>query len=167
VSLLQGLLALALALSVEAMAGRVFPAGLTYVDPLLVAVAYFALRRSQSSAMLVGCAGGLFHDAWFHVDVFGISGFKKTLEGWVVGGLASRVALDHLPGRLGVGVVLSLADQFLDLGLYKMLGLRVAPLDPVLVAARAATTGLLVASLFPIVDRVFGRDTSRAMRRKA
>jgi hypothetical protein len=48
-----------------------------------------------------------------------------------------------------------------------MLGLRVAPLDPVLVAARAATTGLLVAALFPIVDRVFGRDTSRAMRRKA
>ena len=83
-SLLQGLLALALALSFEALTGRVFPAALPYVDPLLVAVVYFALRRSQNAAMLVGCTGGLLHDAWFHVDVFGISGFSTLRTANVV-----------------------------------------------------------------------------------
>lgn len=166
-SLLQGLLALALALGLDALLGRLLPAALGYFDPMLVVVAYFALRRSQASAMLVGCAGGLLHDGWFHAAVFGVSGFKKTLEGWVVGGIATRIDLNHLPGRIGVGVLLSIADQLLDVGLYRLLGLRVVPIDPVRMLLRAAATGLLVAAIFPIVDRVSGHDASRALGRKA
>lgn len=166
-SLIQGLLAVALALGLEALLGRLLPAALGYFDPLLVVVAYFALRRSQATAMLVGCGGGLLHDAWFHAGVFGVSGFKKTLEGWVVGGIATRIDLNHLPGRLAVGLLLSIADQFLDVGLYRLLGLRVVALDPVRILMRAAMTGLLVAAVFPIVDRVSGSAPGRVLGRKA
>jgi len=167
VRLIKALLAIGTALGLEALLGRLAPATLGYVDLMLVVVAYFALRGTQRSAMVTGCAGGLLDDTWFRAGVFGISGFKKTLEGWVVGGVATRFDLNHLPGRLVVGILLSVGDQFLDVGLYHLLGLRVAPLDPARIFTRAAIAGLLVAAIFPIVDRVTGREATRAIRRKA
>ena len=163
----SALLALAIALGIEALLGHLAPAAVGYFDLVLVVVVYFALRRTQRSAMMVGCAGGLLHDGWLQAGVFGISGFKKTLAGWVVGGLATRFDLNHMPGRLVVGTLLSVGDQFLDMGLYRLLDLRTVPLDPVRIIVRAAITGLLVVAAFPIVDRVTGRDSARKMRRRA
>ena len=116
---------------------------------------------------LMGCGGGLLHDGWFQAGVFGISGFKKTLAGWVAGAIATRLDLNHMPGRLVVGTLLSVGDQFLDMGLYRLLDLRTVPLDPLRIIVRAAITGLLVVVAFPIVDRVTGRDSTRTMRRRA
>ena len=164
---MRSLLAVAAALGVEALIGRVFPAALGYVDLMLVVVAYFAIRRSQRSAMLVGCAGGLLHDAWLQAGVFGMSGFKKTLVAWAVGGLASRIDLNHAPGRVTVGVLLSVSDQFLEVGLYRLMDLATSPLDPVRIISRAMVTGLLVAIAFAIVDRKSSRRSMRGVRRRA
>jgi rod shape-determining protein MreD len=166
-SFARSLLALAAALGIEALIGRVFPAALGYVDLMLVVVAYFAIRRSQRSAMVVGCAGGLLHDAWFQAGVFGMSGFKKTLLAWVVGGLASRLDLNHAPGRVTVGVLLSVADQFLELGLYRLMDLATSPPDPVRILVRAVVTGLLVVSAFAIIDRKTRRTSMRGSRGRA
>jgi len=167
VSFLRSLLAVAAALGIEALIGRISPGALGYLDLMLVVVAYFAIRRSQRSAMLVGCAGGLLHDAWFQAGVFGMGGFKKTLVAWVVGGLASRLDLNHAPGRVTVGVVLSISDQFLEVGLYRLMDLATAPLDPVRIISRAAVTGVLVAVVFAIVDRRGSRTSMRGIRGRA
>jgi len=167
VSLVNALAALAIALGLEALLGYLLPSAVAYFDFVLVAVVYFALRRTQRSAMLLGCTGGLIHDAWFQAGVFGISGFKKTLAGWILGGLATRFDLNHAPGRLVVGILLSAGDQLIDMGLYRLLDLRTAPLDPVRLILRAAITGLLVVAVFPIVDRVTGREPTRTVRRRA
>jgi rod shape-determining protein MreD len=161
------LIALVFALGIEALIGRVFPVALGFLDLMLVLVAYVAIRGSQRSAMVAGCAGGLLHDAWFQIGLFGIGGFKKTLLAWVVGGLATRLDLNHAPGRLTVGVVLSVADQFLEIGLYRLMDLATAPLDPVKILARAAITGVLVASVFAIVDRKSRRRSMRGLRGRA
>jgi rod shape-determining protein MreD len=161
------LIALAIALGIEALIGRVVPGVLGYLDLMLVAVAYIAIRGSQRSAMLAGCAGGLLHDAWFQIGVFGISGFKKTLLAWLVGGLATRLDLNHAPGRLTVGVVLSVADQFLEIGLYRLMDLATAPLDPVKIVARAAITGVLVVAVFTIAERKSRRGTMGGLRGRA
>lgn len=166
-SLFKTLVALGIVLGLEALLGYLWPWAGGYFDLVLVMVVYFALRRTQRSAMLVGCAGGLFHDAWFQAGVFGMSGFTNTLAGWVLGGLATRFDFNHVPGRLVVGIVLSMGDQFLDVGLYRLLDLRTAPLDPVRIILRATITGLLVVAIFPVVDRVTRRGTERSMRRRA
>jgi rod shape-determining protein MreD len=164
---LRGLLAAAIALGAEALIGRVVPAALGYLDLMLVVVVYFAIRHSQRSAMLVGCAGGLLHDAWFQAGVFGMGGFKKTLLAWIVGGLASRLDLNHAPGRMAVGMLVSVADQFLESGLFRLMDLETAPLDPVTIVGRAASTGVLVAVVFAIVDRRGSRASMRGIRRRA
>lgn len=163
----RSLIALAVALGIEGLVGRVFPGALGYLDLMLVVVAYIAIRGSQRSAMMAGCAGGLLHDAWFQIGVFGISGFKKTLLAWVVGGLATRLDLNHGPGRLAVGVVLSVADEFLEIGLYRLMDLATAPIDPVKIMARAAITGGLVVAVFAILDRKGRRRSVGGLRGRA
>jgi rod shape-determining protein MreD len=167
VSFARSLAALAVALGIEALIGRVYPAALGYVDVMLVLVAYIAIRGSQRSAMLAGCAGGLLHDAWFQIGVFGMSGFKKTLLAWVVGGLATRLDLNHAPGRLTVGVLLSVTDQFLEIGLYRLMDLATSPLEPVKILSRAAITGVLVVVVFGLVDRRSRRGSMRGLRGRA
>jgi rod shape-determining protein MreD len=166
-SFIGGLLALAVALGLEALLGTLAPAALGYVDLMMVPVAYYAIRRSQRAAMLVGCAGGLLHDAWFQAGVLGMSGFKKTLLAWVTGGLASRLDLNHPAGRFTTGALLTAADQLLEVGLYRLLDLRTAPAGAVPILIRAVATGVLVAVAFPIVDRVTGRSSHGRLRRRA
>ena len=94
-NLLRALAVMAIALGLEAILGRLAPVLHGWVDLMMIPVAWYAISGSQRSAMLVGCAGGLLQDAWFQAGVFGISGFKKTLLGWAVGGLCSRLDLNH------------------------------------------------------------------------
>jgi len=158
-SLVVTLLVLGIVLALEALLGRMVPGGRGYVDLMLLPVIWYALNRSQRSALLVGCAGGLLQDAWFQTGVFGMGGFRKTLLGWALGGLAARLDLNHPPGRFLVGATLSMTDQLLEVGLYRLLDLRTAPFGPWQLLLRAMAVGLLAAVVFPIVDRGTGRDS--------
>lgn len=146
-------LAIAVTLMAEALLGRVVPAVHGHLDLMMILVAWYALRGSQRSAMLVGCAAGLLQDVWFGLGVFGMNGFKKTLLGWFLGGLASRLDLNHGPGRIAAGVVLVLGDRLVGSGLYRLLDLETGPVVVWKVALEAAVTGLLVAAAFPLTER--------------
>ncbi len=160
-SVLRAALALAVVLGLQALIGRVAPSVNMFGDIMLVPVAWYGIRRSQRSAMIVGCVGGLLQDAWFQVGVFGLNGFKKTLLGWALGGIGTRLDLNNFPGRWTTGAVLSVADQLLELGLYRLLDLRTVPLSLWQVSLRAAVVGSLVVLTFSVTDRFAGRRDLR------
>ena len=56
---------------------------------------------------------------------------------------------------------MSIADQLLELGLYRLLDLRAAPVSVIGLVVRAVVVGLLVVITFSLVDRFAGRRTLR------
>ncbi len=163
-NLLRALFALALALAGQAAVGQWSPSLLRYVDLLMMPVAWYALARSQRSAMLIGCAAGALEDAWFQAGIFGLRGFNKTLLGWLLGGLGARVDLNVAWGRGVAGAALPVVDRLCELGLLRLLDLSPGRLDPVELLGRAVAGGLLTLGVFAIVDRA-GPAKSRAGRR--
>ena len=160
-SVLRAALGLAVVLGLQALFGRLAPSAHVFGDMMLVPVAWYGIRRSQRSAMVVGCVGGLLQDAWFQVGVFGLNGFKKTLLGWALGGIGTRLDLNSFPGRWTTGALLSVGDQLLELGLVRLLDLRSAPLSLLQMSLRAVVVGFLVVLTFSIMDRFAGRRDLR------
>lgn len=162
-NLLRALLLLSLALVFQAALGRVWPTGHLYVNALLVPVVLYGAAGQQRSAMLVGCAAGLLTDAWFGLATLGLNGFKQTLLGWSLGGSATRLDLNHQGGRMGCGILLSLADDLLDLALRWILELQPQVRHPLPLVTRALVTGLLAAAMGAILDRVTGARRARPL----
>jgi len=161
VSLLRGILALALALGFQAGLGRLWPAAHGYVDMMLVPVAWYAFARSQRAGTLVGCVAGLLQDTWFDAGVVGINGFKKTLIGWALGLVGSRFDLNRQPARFLFGASAAVADALLEVPLRRLVDQEGAfPTLPQL-AVNATVTGLLVVGAFGSIRRARER---RAMR---
>ena len=98
--------------------------------------------------MLVGCTSGLVQDSWFQAGAFGISGFKKTLIGWILGGLGSRFDLNSTLSRFVFGAVATLADSTLDLGLRRLLDQASPAPHPLEIAVKAVATGMMVVFAF-------------------
>ena len=162
-SFIRGAIALAIVLGFQAVIGRLAPSFDAIGDIMLIPVAWYGIRRSQRSAMVVGCVGGLLQGAWFQVGVFGLNGFKKTLLGWALGGIGSRLDLNHVPGRFATGVTLSIADRLLDIGLYRLLDLETGPATVLGVVVQAVVLGVLVVLTFSVVDRFAGRSARRPL----
>ena len=139
---------MAVCLGLQTGLGRVWSEAPRYVDVMMVPVVWYAIAGSQRSGMLVGCAAGLVQDAWFQAGTFGISGFKKTIVGWVLGGLGSRFDLNSTLSRFAFGAVASFSDSLLDLGLRRLLDQSSAPPRAVEVVIKAAVTGVLVLVAF-------------------
>jgi rod shape-determining protein MreD len=151
-SLLGTLLALGAALGFQAGVGRIWPEGHRYVEAMIVPVVWHAIARSQRAGMLVGCAAGLLHDAWFE-GLFGAYGFKWTLLGWALGGTSSRLDLNNPAGRVAAGAVAWLADSLLDPVLRRMVDLKPLVRSPHEILIQAVVVGLLTAVAGSIVDR--------------
>ncbi len=161
-SLLRGLIVLALALVLQAGLGHLWPASHRFVDVLLVPVGLYGVCGSQRSAMLMGCGAGLLRDTWFQVGAFGINGFKRTLLGWAFGSLSTRVDLNRGGGRLVAGALVSVGDDLLDLILRRLLDQPTQFPHAWELLVKASVTGLLVALAGSILDRV---TTGRPPRR--
>jgi len=161
VSFLKAVLVLALALSAQAALGLLWPEAHRFVDLMLLPVVWYGIAGSQRTGMLVGCAAGLLQDAWFQFGVFGLNGFKKTLLGWVLGGLGARFDLNRQGGRMLFGALASLADSLMGLGLRRLLDRQLAAPQPGEIAIKAVVTGLLVAAAFNVVERVRRRRRLR------
>jgi len=161
VKFLKAVLALGLALSTQAALGLLWPEVHRFVDLMLLPVVWYGIAGSQRSGMLVGCAAGLLQDAWFQFGVFGLNGFKKTLLGWILGGLGSRFDLNRQGGRVVFGALASLADSLMGLGLRRLLDQQIAAPNPGEIAIKAAVTGLLVAGAFNVVERARRRRQLR------
>jgi len=154
---------LAVCLAIQTGLGRVWPEAPRYVDVMMVPVVWYAIAGSQRSGMLVGCATGLVQDAWFQAGAFGISGFKKTLIGWVLGGLGSRFDLNSTPSRFVFGAVATLSDSLLDLGLRQLLDQSSAAPHPLEILIKAILTGILVVVAFGMTVWRQGRKGRRSV----
>ncbi len=163
-SLLRALLALAAALALQTGLGRLWPDGGRIFELLLVPVVWYGVARSQRSAMIIGCAAGLLHDAWFQTAAFGLTGFKWSLIGWALGGLGSRFDLNRQGGRLLAGCCVALADSLLDLVLRALLDLRQTAPGPGELILRSVLTGLLVLASFSLLARARHRRELRRLR---
>jgi rod shape-determining protein MreD len=163
VKLVRVLFVLAAALAVQTVLGRFWPEAPLFVDVMLIPVVWYGIAGSQRSGMLVGCAAGLLQDAWFQLGVLGLNGFKKTLLGWVLGGLGTRFDLNRQVGRLVAGALASLADSLLDVGLRRLLDLEQVFPGPWEIALKALVSGLLVAGSFGVMERLQRRRALRGI----
>lgn len=155
-STLRAALALGIALAAQAGLGRFWPDAHRYLDVMVVPVVWYGIAHSQRRAMLVGCAAGLLQDAWFQVGTFGLNGFKKTLLGWLLGGMGSWIDLNQPAGRLLAGTLVSLGDSLLELLLRRLLDQQ-PPLPAVLeLLTPALAAGLLVVLSGYMVERMNG-----------
>lgn len=151
--LLRAVLALGLALAVQAGLGRLWPEAHRWIDVMMVPVVWYGIAGSQRSAMWIGCAAGLMQDGWLAVGAFGLNGFKKTLVGFVLGGFGGRFDLNRPPGRLAAAVACSLGDDLLDPFLRRLIDQHHEPVVFTELLLRAASTGVLVLFACAAVDR--------------
>jgi rod shape-determining protein MreD len=154
VSVIRGAALLVALLALQSGLNRIWPAAPRFVDLLLLPPVWYAIARSQRSAMIVGCAGGLLADGWFRADAFGLNGFKKTLIGWLVGALGTRFELNGAPARLLAGIAAALIDSALEVVLRRLLDLHSSEADVGGALVRAAVTGILVIWGFALSERV-------------
>jgi rod shape-determining protein MreD len=161
VRFLRLLLALLLALLLQAALGRLWPGAHGYADFMMVPVVWCGIAGSQRSAMFVGCAAGLFQDAWFQLGAFGLNGFKKTALGWILGGLGSRFDLNRQGVRMACGALASVADSLMDIVLRRLLDQRQPPPSPAQILIKAVVVGLMVAGVFAIMGAVRRRRDRR------
>jgi len=153
VKLLRTLLALGVALAVQAGLGRLWPAAHRWVDVMMVPVVWYGIAGTQRSAMWVGCAAGLMQDGWLAVGAFGLNGFKKTLLGFALGGVGGRFDLNRPPGRFAAAALVTVADGLLDPLLRRLIDQQHDPLNLTELLVRAGSTALLVVLSFSTVDR--------------
>jgi rod shape-determining protein MreD len=168
VTILTATLWLVLCLILQAAIGQWVPEAHRYVDSMLWPVVWYAITQSQRSAMLVGCAAGLLQDAWFGAGIFGVHGITKTILGWVLGGLGARFDLNHLGGRLAGGGLFFIAERFVEMGIFLLLGLSVVRPAVADLAMGAVVNAAVVTVLFGLIDKVRGRSRRAVpLRRRA
>lgn len=151
---LRATLTLLIVLGLQAALARLWPSANRFVDLFIAPTIWYGILRGQKGGMLVGCAAGLLQDAWFQAGVLGLNGFKKTLLGWAVGGLATRIDLNGHAGRMSVAVLFVLGDALLDLALRRVLALDLTPPATFDLATKCVVTALLVAGGFGLVRRL-------------
>jgi rod shape-determining protein MreD len=165
---LWALLGIGLSLAFELGLGRFAPGVMHYVAPMTLPLAAYALRTSQRSSMVVGCASGLLEDYWIEPRLFGLNGLVKTILGWALGGIGARFDLNNFWGRCASGASLHLVDEGLQTALRRLFGEAVVPLGAASLGIRAVAGGLLTAAVLTIVGK-FGtsRRPARQKSRKA
>lgn len=163
-SVLKALAALAVCLTLQAGLARLAPGAVDWIDLMIVPVVWYGIRGSQRAAMLVGCAAGLVEDAWFGLGAFGLAGFRKTLLGWVLGGIGGRVELNHGPGRFLGGALCALGDGLIDRGFRAVLPLEAVAPPLWMLGIKSLLTALAVTMAFGLTDRIAGRESRRRWR---
>ena len=154
---------LTLCLGGQTALGSLWSEASRFVDLMMVPVVWYAISGSQRSGMLVGCSAGLLQDAWFQTGAFGISGFKKTLVGWVLGGLGSRFDLNNPLSRFVFGVLASLADGLLGAGLRRMLDTAGGAFRLGDLIIRSIVTGVLVVMAYGLTEWIGQRRRRRSL----
>jgi len=161
---LWAILGIGLSFVCELALGRFAPGATRYVAVKTLPLTTYALRTSQRSSMVVGCASGLLEDYWFEPRLFGLNGLVKTFLGWALGGIGARFDLNNFWGRFAAGASVHLVDEGLQTALRRLFGEAVAPVSVLTLGIRAIAGGLLTAAVLAIVSK-FG-TSRRATRHK-
>lgn len=166
--ILWAVLGIALSLIAELALGRFAPGLTRYVAIMTLPLVAYALRTSQRSSMLTGCASGLLEDYWIEPRLFGINGLVKTILGWALGGLGARFDLSTFWGSVASGASVHVLDEVLQTALRRLFGEAVMPMSAATLGLRAVCGGLLTAAVLAILSK-FGtrRRAARPKPRKA
>ncbi len=97
-----------------------------FIDLPLIVVVYFALGRDGVLAVIVGLVAGLSTDA-LSGGILGANGFTKSLIGFSVATLATRVNLDNSLTRIFVVAAATAFDAAVYVLLHRMLGQSLLP----------------------------------------
>lgn len=154
-------LVVVLAVLLQTNLGLLWPP-LRHIDLPLIAVTYFALRRNVTQAMIIGCAAGLATDV-FSKALLGAGGFSKTLVGYLIAALATRVMLDNALVRIPVLAGAAALDALVVVFLHRILGQP--PLAPFAEQTAYKLIGTTVAGtlIFYVLD-IFFSDRARQRR---
>ena len=147
-------LGIGLALILDLGLGRFAPEATRFLDPLLLPLVAYALRRSQRSAMVVGCISGLLQDYWTEPRLFGLNGLVKSILGWGLGAFGARFELNRAGGRFAAGASVHLLGTALDAGVRRLFGEALVPVPVWVLIVRTVLGGLLAAAVLAIVGRV-------------
>ena len=142
-------LALALAVLVHAAGVRIHPGFAQAVDLFLVLVVLHALDGDSRAGLLGGLAAGSVHDA-LAGGLFGLFGFADTIIGYGVARLSQRLVIERPSGVLPVAAVAAVVQQAVAVGLALVLLPDPRLPDPVWLAVRAGTSGVLGTLLFAL-----------------
>ena len=161
-------LGIALSLIAELALGRFAPGLTSYVAIMALPLTAYALRTSQRSSMMTGCASGLLEDYWIEPHLFGLNGLVKTLLGWALGGIGARFDLSTFWGSVASGASVHVLDEVFQAGLRRLFGETVMPMGAAALGLRALSGGLLTAAVLAILSK-FGtrRRAARPKPRKA
>jgi rod shape-determining protein MreD len=110
---------LALAIILQLSLRAVWPP-LVYIDFPLVVVVYIALQHEAGRALIAATVAGLVVDA-VSGGIFGAGGFSKTLTGFVVYFVATRVNLDSRLMRIPVLAAAAAMDAAVYVGVHRLL----------------------------------------------
>jgi rod shape-determining protein MreD len=96
---------------------------LGFLDLTLILVVYFALQREPLQALIVAAVAGLATDLISGPPaLLGAGGFSKVIAAYAVYYVASRVMLDTTLLRIPVLLGASLIDNFVYVGMHRLLG---------------------------------------------
>ena len=164
------ILAIGLALALQATLARFMTSGSAPVDFVLVVVVYVALASGPVTGLLTGTVGGLIQDA-LATGVVGIGGLAKSIVGFVAGVAGTQFIVAQPIPRFVVFSGATVLHAALFIGLYELLGLRDFGAPYAFVAGQAAVNAAIgvlafyLAELLPVaVDR--RRAAGRARRRR-
>jgi rod shape-determining protein MreD len=161
-------LAIALALSLQTTLAP-YVVNRFAVDLVLVVVVFTALSAGPVTGLLTGTVAGLAQDALSH-GVLGVSGFAKTLVGFLAGTFGLQFILAQPLPRFIVFVAATIVHAACFLGLYAMLDPEgfVVPYGALL--SQALANGIVGVLAFQIVELLPGavqnRRAGRAFKRK-
>lgn len=130
------------------------------IDLVLVVVVWAALQFGPSAGLLTGAAAGLAQDA-LSGGIIGVSGFCKTLVGFMAGTVGSQFIVTNTLPRLVVLVVGALFNAFCFMGLHAAIQRR--GLD---MPWRQAWTQVLTTALVGIVLMQAGQAVPGFLRRR-
>jgi len=140
---------LVLAVVVHAAGVRIHPGFAQAVDLFLVLVVLHALDGDSRAGLLGGLAAGSVHDA-LAGGLFGLYGFADTIIGYGVARLSQRLVIERPSGVLPVAAVAAVVQQAITVGLAMVLLPDPRLPDPVWLAVRAGTSGVLGTLLFAL-----------------
>jgi rod shape-determining protein MreD len=153
VAILRFLLALAAAAVADTLLCRVFP--IPVLDPWLLVVLVYAIRKPPPQGTLAGAGAGLAQDA-LGSCFLGMHGFTKALAGYLCHALAGRLLLTRIPPRLLIAAVATVADRWALAFLQLLLGQGFTPPAILPLLLLVAGNALAAVALLALLDRLRG-----------
>lgn len=159
------LVAVALALAMQATLDRLVVGGTAAVDLVLVAVVAAALMMGPVTGMLTGCVAGLLQDA-LSSGVIGVGGLAKTVVGFLAGAIGQQFIVTAAVPRLVMFIAATGIHALFFMGLYQVLGVRSFASPLAAVSTQALGNAIVGMVSFSVIEGLPGVIERRRLSRR-